>query len=143
MLLAVIAAKGQKFVTTTYVENTSISPKAGIAVGAENNYGWEYGGFYQESKVLEDMLLSEQDIARLPHRYEQVFYGAYFSAPVLQVYHAVLKFNVRTGVANQASFVITPSLLADLKINKAVSIGGGIGVRAFAPTFQTNLSIRL
>ena len=137
------AAIGQGLVTSTYVETTSVGPKAGIAVGAVNQYGWEYGGFYQESKTLESLVMSETTRSALPHRYERVFAGLYFSVPVTFYNRGEIKFNVRTGVVNKESFIITPSLLADYRLNNLISIGGGVGVRNMAPTIQTKISFTL
>ena len=133
------AAIGQGLVTSTYVETTSVGPKAGIAVGAVN----QYGGFYQESKTLESLVMSETTRSALPHRYERVFAGLYFSVPVTFYNRGEIKFNVRTGVVNKESFIITPSLLADYRLNNLISIGGGVGVRNMAPTIQTKISFTL
>ncbi|WP_462251618.1 hypothetical protein [Ekhidna sp.] len=136
-------AFGQRFVTTTYIEQTSVSPKTGIAIGAINQYGIEYGGFYQESKLAETVLMSQEEVSRLPRKYEKVFYGAYVAFPILSYSKAGLKFNVRTGVTNGENFAITPSLLANYNLTKSMSLGGGLGVRALAPTLQTRVTITL
>jgi len=137
------ATMGQRLVTSSYVEYTSVSPKTGLSIGAVNYYGWEYGGFYQDAKVLESVLMSETKLSKLPRRYERVFYGAYFTVPLTNLLSGELKLNVRTGVINNENFVITPSLLADFRLNQLLSVGGGLGVRALAPTVQTRITIKL
>lgn len=133
----------QQFVTSTYVERTSVSPKTGVSIGTVNRYGMEFGGFYQESKLIESTLMSERSLEALPRMYEQVFYGAYFACPLLYSRISEVRLNIRTGVVNGESFVITPSVLGRYKFNQTLSVGAGVGVRAFRPTFQTKISITI
>lgn len=136
-------AMGQSLVTTSYVEQTSVSPKAGISVGVKNHYGIEYGGFYQESRLIEANLMTEQQRSELPKRYERVFWGGYVAFPLLVKKEVGIQLNIRTGVVNSESFVITPSLLAAYKVAKGIKIGGGVGVRSFRPTLQTSISLSI
>ncbi len=132
----------QQFVLRTYLEKTKISVKTGSSFGVENRYGWEYGGFYQQSLLMESFLGNEEK-TNLPRFYEKEFYGMYFAAPVIVSSGIVLKAQVRTGVSNGANFVITPSLLADYKPSRHIRFGVGLGSRAFRPTMQGSLSIIL
>lgn len=133
-------ASAQQFILKTYVEKTKIGMKSGTAFGIENRYGWEYGGYYQESSLMES-LLSNEEKAVLPRFYEREFYGMYFSAPLLDSKYVILKAHVRTGVSNGENFVITPSILADYSPSRHIRFGVGIGSRAFRPTLQGSLSI--
>ena len=141
--LVATLALGQSFIASTYVEKTSVSPKTGFSIGIENDYNIGYGAFYQESKLAEAAFMSQDERNNLPKRYEKVFYGLYLSVPVADYYRGSLVANIRTGVANGESFIITPSLLANYELTNTLSIGGGLGVRSFAPTFQTSISINL
>ncbi|MEM9895365.1 MAG: hypothetical protein AAF789_03270 [Bacteroidota bacterium] len=132
----------QQLKITKYIERTHISPKIGTAIGFVNQYGWEYGAFYQEASILESTM-SEERRSQLPRFYEREFYGAYFSAPLLYSGNLKLKMNVRTGVSNGENFVITPSLLSDYKVTRRITIGAGVGSRAFRPTLQGSISVRL
>ncbi|MFK7953723.1 MAG: hypothetical protein AB8B73_12825 [Ekhidna sp.] len=136
-------AMGQSVVTTSYLELTSISPKAGISVGVKNYYGIEYGGFYQESKTIESKFMSEQQRSELPRIYEKVFWGAYVGFPVVRRQAGEVQLNIRTGVVNSEWFVITPSLRGVYNVSRGIKVGGGLGVRAFRPTFQTSISLSI
>lgn len=129
---------------TTYVEATHITPKTGINVRyVDPNIDYEIGAFYQESKILEQMWMSDEAIRNLPRFYEQTFAGIYFAAPLMERNRFDLKFNVRMGVANKEIFVITPAIMGDLKLTPFIHLGGGIGTRAFKPTLITNLTINI
>jgi len=136
-------AFGQSFMTSAYVETTSVGPKSGVAIGAVNSYGFEYGGFYQDAKTLDFVFASETKGSQLPRIYERVFFGAYVAAPIYSGSAVDLKLNIRTGVANGEVFVITPSLKGSYQVSRLFSIDAGVGVRAFRPTIQTGFSIRL
>ncbi len=140
LIVALGTASAQDVIVKTYVEKTRVGVKSGTSVGMENSYGWEYGGFYQESSLLES-LMSEEQKALLPRNYEKTFYGAYFAAPVMESEFVVLKAHIRTGISNGENFVITPSLLADYKISSIARFGFGLGSRAFQPTMQASFSI--
>ena len=133
----------QQLKVKTYMEYTSVSPKLGTAVGWKSDFGIEYGGFYQESGVMESLMLSAEEKSNLPRFYEKVFYGMYFNFPVTSSKRFDLDFNVRTGVVNKLYFAITPSFLGSFKINRNISVGTGVGIRSFRPTLQTNISITL
>lgn len=142
-LLLVGLAMAQGPVFTSYVEQTIVSPKAGIALGLKNQYHVEYGVFYQESSIFESSFMSEQRRANLPRNYEKVFWGGFVAFPIINRSSGEILFNIRTGVVNAESFVITPSLLGSFKLIGRVHLGGGIGIRAFSPTFQTRISLGL
>jgi len=133
----------QNLILKTYVEKTVSGPKVGTAIGFENSYQLEFGGFYQEASIMQSMLMSEEQIAKLPRNYEREFYGAYFSVHVFKRDKFTTKVNVRTGVANQINFVITPSVLASYKPVKNLRIGAGIGSRLLSPTLQGSVSLSL
>ena len=142
-LLAMNFTMGQSIVASSYMEKTSVSPKAGISVGMRNHYGIEYGGFYQDVKIFESALMSEEQMLKLPRRYERVFWGGYVAFPLIDRKYTDLKFSIRTGIVNSESFVITPSLLAAYEVAKGIKVGGGLGVRSFRPTFQTSVSLSI
>lgn len=134
-------ACAQKLTVRTYVEKTKMSPKSGTAVGFENNYQWEYGAFYQETSLMESLMMNQEEKKALPRQYEREFYGVYFEAPMWSKESLVVKMNVRTGVSNGQNFVITPSVLADYKLGEHLRVGMGVGTRAFQPTLQASVAI--
>lgn len=139
ILVMNLASFSQQLEASTYLEQTHVSPKVGTAIGYQfgGTYSFEVGGFYQRSTVE---LKAE---AGRPLKSENEFYGAFFAYPLLDKKITSIKFNVRTGVSNGENFVITPSLLADLKPLKNVSFGGGIGIRSFRPTYMASIKIKL
>ena len=68
----------QQLKVTSYLETTSVSPKLGVAISRVSEYGIEYGGFYQESEIMESLFMGTEDTAALPRFYEQTFYGLFF-----------------------------------------------------------------
>lgn len=134
----------QNLKLSTYVEATHITPKTGVSLRYIDPFiEYEIGAFYQESKIVEQMWMSDEAMAKLPRFYEQSFVGFYFAYPMMQRDWFDLKFNVRTGVVNNEIFVITPAIMGDLKITPFIHLGGGIGTRVFRPTFITNLTINI
>jgi hypothetical protein len=131
----------QSLSARTYIERTSVGSKLGTAIGIENELGFEYGGFYQEASLMESMMNKEE--TTLPRFYEKEFFGLYGAAPLVMRSNYDLKLQVRMGVSNGESFLITPSLLANYHVFKMVSLGGGIGARSFRPTFQGSITIKL
>ena len=130
-------AQGQGLQARTYLEHTHISPKFGTSVGFIFGDQIEVGGFFQRAAVQE-----QAEYGR-PLQSENEFYGAYFAYPLLAGEMAAIKFNVRTGVSNGENFVITPSVMTSYRPLKNLSVGGGVGVRAFRPTYMASISIRL
>lgn len=130
---------GQQLQASTYMEQTHISPKLGVAIGYrfEGTHSFEVGGFYQRSTV------ETKAEAGRPLKSENEFYGAFFAYPLVNKRLTVVNFNIRTGVSNGENFVITPSLLADLKPLKNINFGGGIGIRSFRPTYLVSIKINL
>lgn len=137
MLFGVSLVKGQGFQAKTYIEKTHVSPKFGTAIGYVFGDQIEVGGFFQRASVQE-----QAEYGR-PLQSENEFYGAYFAYPLLSGKTAHLKLNVRTGVSNGENFAITPSLQASYQPLKFLSVGGGIGARAFRPTYMATISIKL
>lgn len=123
--------------TTTYIEQTHISPKLGTSVGYSFADHIEVGAFFQRATEQQ-----EAEPGRLL-KSENEFYGAYFAYPVFSRRMADIKFNVRTGVTNGENFVITPSLMATFKPLKNINIGGGIGTRSFKPSYMATIRINL
>lgn len=142
-MLAAMALAGsavsQKLKVRSYVESTEISPKLGTAIGFENAYFWEYGAFYQAYAPAIQEGLHEY----FPKFSERKFLGLFFAAPISKGSYYSMKFNVRSGVSNGENFVITTSVLADFYPAKNLSIGCGIGSRAFRPTFQASVALTL
>lgn len=130
----------QQVVVTAYVEKTHVGPKSGTSIGHLNEYGWEYGAFYQESSLLESML-SEQQRALLPRFYEREFFGAYFTVPLVDTDLLSVRTQIRTGVVNREYFIITPSFLGDIRASKNIRFGLGVGTRALRPTWQLSYSM--
>lgn len=136
-ILALAAgSQAQTLQTSTYVEKTHYSPKVGTSVGYQFTNKFELGGFYQ--KAVEDQLAEAQ-----PRIIEEEFYGAFVACPIWDSRAASLKFNIRTGVSNGENFVITPSVMAKSSPIPQVSIGGGVGIRAFRPTLMATVSLNL
>lgn len=127
----------QDLALNSYVEQTEVGPKVGTSVGFNTRLHIEVGGFYQ--KAVEGV--APEGVPSVLH--EREFYGAYFNYPIRRNEFLALKFNIRTGVSNNQNFVITPSLLGTVSPVRAVKIGAGVGVRAFRPTLQGSISIRL
>ncbi len=142
VLIAVIGtASAQKVIVRTYIEKTHMSPKTGTAIGFENRFKWEYGAFFQEASLMESFMMTEEELEALPHQYEKEFAGVYFAVPIISREQFVVKANVRTGMSNGENFVITPSVLADFQPIKHISIGMGVGSRAFRPTLQASVAL--
>ena len=116
MVTVLGTASSQKIIVKTYFEQTHMSPKTGTSISFENSLGWEFGGFFQESSLMESLLMNEDELSQMPRFYEKEFYGAFFSVPVRRSERIDLKVQVRTGVTNGQNFLITPSLLADYKL---------------------------
>ena len=131
-------ACAQNASVTTYIERTNVGPKAGTALGYEFYEGYEVGAFYQrEVPALESAELVKPRFA------EREFYGMYFSAPVLVRRNYNIKINARTGVVNNVSFRITPSAVANYKLNKSLEVQGAVGFRLFIPTAQLGIKVNI
>lgn len=141
MVAVLGTVSSQRIIIKTYVEKTQMSPKTGTSLSYENSYGWELGGFFQESSLMETMTMNNEERADLPRFYEKEFYGAFFSVPVKRSEMVDVKVQIRTGVTNGQNFTITPSLLADYKPLRNVRLGLGMGVRMLRPTMQGSVSI--
>ncbi len=136
-------ASAQRLTIKTYVEKTHIGMKSGTALGLTNQFGWEYGGFFQESTLLEALTMSEEDIRNLPRNYERSFYGFYLAVPIIERNFMNIKIHMRTGVQNNENFVITPSVLGNFTPAKSIGFGLGVGMRGFKPTMQGAFTITL
>lgn len=129
----------QSQVIRTYVEKTIVNTKSGFSIGYESIDGFEVGGFYQESSLLATFFKQE---AGLSYPHERSFFGSYFACPVIYTDIGWVKLNVRAGVSNKENFVITPSILGEIRPEGRLSLGLGLGTRAFRPTYQAYLTIR-
>ncbi len=137
ILLVSTVAFSQNLSVSSYMERTVVGSKVGTSVGYSSKSGIEYGGFYQRAV---DGATPE---GATKWNFEQQFYGAFFTYPVISGNFFNLGFNVRTGVSNGENFVITPSLLSSISPIKSIKLGAGIGVRALRPTIQARVTIRL
>lgn len=137
LLISATTLSAQNLQTVTYLEQTHMNPKLGTSIGYEFSDNIEIGGFFQRAATQQ-----EAEPGR-PLRTENEFYGAYFAYPVFSKKLADLKFNIRTGISNGENFVITPSLIANFKPLKNISIGGGLGTRSFRPTYMASIKINL
>lgn len=137
LLVGASLAQSQGLQAKTYLEHTHVSPKFGTSIGYVFSDHIEVGGFFQRASEI-----AEPETGR-PLQSENEFYGAYFAYPLVAGEHAAIKFNVRTGVSNGENFVITPSIMTSYHPLKNLAIGGGIGVRAFRPTYMATISLRL
>ena len=131
-------ASSQSFIAESYLEHTRVNPKLGTSIGFNFKNRIQVGGFIQRSASVVE--LGE----RTQHNLESKLYGAFFSYPlVLNSEKFELQFKTRAGLANDENFVITPSLQAGYTPFKLVSIGAGVGVRSFRPTYMLTLRINL
>ncbi|MEM9337768.1 MAG: hypothetical protein AAGA66_03510 [Bacteroidota bacterium] len=136
-------ASAQQLTLKTYMEKTHIGIKTGTSVGMTNQFGWEYGGFFQEASLMESLTMSDEQLRNLPRTYERNFYGLYLGIPVMERSLMNIKVQLRTGVQNGENFVITPSLLGNFTPHKSIGFGLGVGMRMFKPTLQGSFSITL
>ncbi len=138
ILLSTQTAYGQTVVTSTYLEQTQISPKLGYSIGYQfHESPVELGAFQQRS-----MTMLDGDHAG-PTDYEKDFTGLYMNYEMLQNRLLTLCFKIRTGVSNGENFVITPSVMGDYQIFRKVQLSGGLGVRAFRPTLLSGIKITI
>ncbi len=138
--VAIVAPVFAQVIFRTYVEKTQISPKVGVSIGFENQFQWEYGAFFQETSLMESLMMSEVDKEALPQYYEKRFVGLYVAVPIVFRKSYVVKANIRTGVTNGENFIITPSVLADYKLARHIRVGVGMGLRNLRPTLQSSVA---
>ena len=132
-----LASIGQNLQASTFVERTHVSPKFGSSFGYQWDNQIELGGFYQTAQ--ENAGVSE-------HRrrwMEREFYGIYFNYPMIGYAKANVKLNIRTGVVNGETFIITPGVLAHYSPIKQITVGAGLGTRTMRPTYRASLMINL
>lgn len=142
MLVAILGtATSQQRIVKTYFEQTQIGAKSGTSIGMLTRYNWEYGAFFQESSLLESLIMSEEQRAQRPRNYERQFYGVYFAAPIFLSEFTSVKFQVRTGISNNQNFVITPSVHMGYEALKNFRFELGVGTRAFRPTLMGGISL--
>ncbi len=132
--LSQIAA--QNLFTSSYIEKTHVSPKAGIQVGYRFSTNHEVGIFYQKEV---DMPGSRE--AKKPRFYEKEFLGVNLSAQLISFHKVNMLIDIRIGVINKENFGLTPSLKFDYEIIKRVHLNAGIGARTFTPTYQGGIKI--
>jgi len=131
-------ASSQSFIAESYLEHTRVNPKLGTSIGFNFKNKIQVGGFIQRSASVVEFG------ERTSHNLESSLYGAFFSYPlVLNSEKFELQFKTRAGLANDENFVITPSIQGGYTPFKMVSIGAGIGVRSFRPTYMLTLRINL
>jgi len=138
LFFLVYQASSQSFMAESYLEHTRVNPKLGTSIGFNFKNKIQVGGFIQRSASVVE--LGE----RTPHNLESKLYGAFFSYPIiLNSEKFELQFKTRAGLANDQNFVITPSLQGGYTPFKLISIGAGVGVRSFRPTYMLTLRINL
>ncbi len=122
-----------------YSEVTHVSPKIG-AVVTYSIPGYigdiALGGFYQQSATA----VGDPN-EPMQMRYEEEFFGLFTSFTVLDKQVFELDVDIRTGMANNSSFVITPSVMGNLKLGRHVKLNAGIGTRCFRPSYLAGLSV--
>lgn len=128
---------GQGIKASTYMEYTSVSPKAGTSLSYFFKDQIEVGGFYQKSTVE-----IQREEGR-PLCAEVEFFGAYFGYPLMVTEKSKINFDIRTGVTNGQNFTITPSISLHHSPIKFISLGVGVGVRSFKPTGVISISFLL
>lgn len=137
-IFAIQAASAQRIITSSYVEQTKVSPKLGYSIGykfADTHI--EVGAFQQNSMTTRSSETgSSMD-------YEKSFTGVYMNYPITANNTFSLNFKIRTGVSNGENFVITPAFNGDYKLFKKIQLTGGLGVRAFRPTVMSGIKISL
>ncbi len=136
MLFLLESSLSQNIVALSYIERTIASPKYGSSIGVELKSHIGLGGFFQQSQ--EYIMRNELSKSRM---HEREFFGFYMDYPITRRRKIGIDFKVRTGVTNRENFVITPSIHAHYKASRLLSIGAGIGTRAFRPTLITNIKI--
>jgi len=138
-LFAALTSQAQVLTAHTYVEKTHISPKFGTRLGVYLPKSQiEVGGFYQYSAPVSKSELGSYT------SYEKEFAGAYINYPLtINNPNLGLDLNLRTGLTNAKNFTITPTLLGHVKLLKQIYLNGGVGVRAFRPTYTFGIQLHL
>ena len=139
-VIIILASLGQGYAqnlfTTSYIEKTKVSPKAGIQVGYQFASKHEIGLFYQKEV---DMLGGHESIK--PRFYEKEFLGVSVSSQLYSFQKIDMILNVRIGVINKENFALTPSFKMDYEVIQRIHIQAGLGVRSFNPTLQGGIKI--
>ncbi len=131
-------ASSQSFIAESYMEHTRVNPKIGTSIGFNFKNKIQVGGFIQNTTSVQDFG------ERTPQNLENRLYGAFFSYPIVMNSEKFeLQFKTRAGLSNDENFVITPSLQGGFTPFKLVTIGAGVGVRSFRPTYLISLRINL
>ncbi len=131
-------ATSQSFIAESFIEHTRVNPKLGTSIGFNFKNKIQVGGFIQRSASV-----VEQG-ERTQHNLESELYGAFFSYPlVLNSEKFELQFKTRARLANNQNFVITPSIQGGFTPVKLLTVGAGVGVRSFRPTYVISLRINL
>jgi len=135
-LAAVTLSNAQQVFIQSYTEQTHISPKVGAMLGYEFNYGYEMGVFYQKEVSINGLERAERPTLR-----EEEFFGILFAGPIVLRDRYNVKINARTGIRNNFSFVISPSVVGNYRLTRNLQVQLGIGVRTLRPTLQAGLKV--
>ncbi len=137
-IFAMQAATAQHVITSSYIEQTHISPKLGYSIG------YQFGDTHIEVGVFnQNAMTSNASESGTIDRQEKNFAGVYMNYPMLEKDALSLSFKIRTGVSNGENFVITPAINGNYKLFKKIMITGGLGVRAFRPTLISGIKITI
>lgn len=133
------SANAQHVMVRTYIEQTKVGPKSGVSAAYVSKFGFEVGGFYQNERYMNSIMVFDQNPSQFPKEYEQEFYGFLVAAPVITREDFQSKVVIRTGLINNEYLTITPTFLTEIKPYERVSMGLGVGFRAFRPTWQGSI----
>ncbi len=130
-------AHAQKTFMNTYVERTKVGPKMGTQLGVSFDEKYEIAAFFQRQAPM----LEFGESSPKPRFYEKEFAGVLFAGSIWQRGDFNILMNARVGVSNKINFVITPSVVSEIKVTSMLSVQAGVGVRAFRPTAQFGIKI--
>ncbi|MEM0940626.1 MAG: hypothetical protein AAF600_12190 [Bacteroidota bacterium] len=125
LIFVVLYHLSRKNLVSTYVDKIRKISKTGISGEVINNDKMEYGNLDKEAKTLKSAIATEIQKVKLSHKYECFFCGIYFAYLVFHRKKRRVKFNAKTGVTNQESFVIISSLPGKSKPGKFIGVERG------------------
>lgn len=109
----------------------------GIQSGVEINYGFKnylsIGGFYQKE----------------PHQIKETqsgqneFTGISLGIPIARCEKLLIRGMLRAGLSNRRFVIITPSLETELILNRRLSFGMGLGIRATEAAINGKLMLKI
>ncbi|MEM8939860.1 MAG: hypothetical protein AAGC64_10985 [Bacteroidota bacterium] len=123
-------------IVNSYMEKTKDGMKLGATAGFKNVYGIEWGCFYQRDVKIQNETKSTQ-----VRRMEDKIIGFYFAGSIFDSRYFNSKIHARVGIVDGEGLAIIPTMFSYFKAGDRLRIGGGVGLRAYAPTYLTSLSI--